>query len=73
MNKDQRTSVGLKIGTRQKIREFGTMGDTYDTVIDKMITENERKDAKIRQLESMIYHSRQEIARLKEELLKCHP
>jgi peptidoglycan hydrolase CwlO-like protein len=73
MNEKTKTSIGVTIATRQKLREFGSMGDTYDTVVDKVLEEHKRKDAKIKELESQMYHLRQEIARVKQELSTCHP
>lgn len=73
MNENTKTSIGITIATRQKLREFGSMGDTYDTVLVKVLEEHQRKDAKIKELESQIYHLRQEIARIKRELSVCHP
>lgn len=34
---NSRTSISLKTNTMDRLRELGTMADTYDTVIIKLI------------------------------------
>ena len=37
MNDDQLATIAIRLSTRQRLKAFGTMTDTYDSVINKLL------------------------------------
>jgi len=37
MNDDQLVNIAIRLSTRKRLQGFGTMGDTYDTLINKLL------------------------------------
>ena len=64
-----KTSIGINKETRSRLRRHGIVGETYDSVINRLMDKQEKKEAYIDQHDSVIYHLRQEVARLKEEAM----
>jgi len=43
MNDDQLVTIAIRLSTRQRLKAFGKMTDTYDSVINKLLDMAETK------------------------------
>jgi hypothetical protein len=49
MNDDQLVNIAIRLSTRQRLKAFGKMTDTYDSVINKLLDMAEGKAKEARQ------------------------
>ena len=43
MTDDQLVNIAIRLSTRQRLKNFGKMNDTYDSVINKLLDMAEEK------------------------------